>query len=126
MSVTFVPSAVIPPSAKSTAWTISTTVMHSTAVHGPTRTAVSAPPMRWPLVPPPTGKFIICTAKTKAAVSPASGAVRSSSSSRALRRARATVPAARTPVVTDVGGVEESVGYVHVPPATLLAELVCN
>ena len=89
ISVTLVPSAVSPPSAKSTAWTSRTTVMHSTAVHGPTRTAASAPPIRWPLVPAATGKLIICTAKTNAAVRPASGAVRSSSSRRAPRSATA-------------------------------------
>ena len=49
--VMLVPSAVSPPSAKSSAWTISTTVMTSTAVHGPTRVAASAPPRRCPLVP---------------------------------------------------------------------------
>ena len=33
----------------------STTDITRIAVHGPTRTAASAPPMRWPLVPTPTG-----------------------------------------------------------------------
>jgi hypothetical protein len=46
ISVTLVPRAVSPPSANATPWTSRTTVMHSTAVQGPTSTAVSAPPMR--------------------------------------------------------------------------------
>ena len=85
------PSAVRPPSAKSRAWVISTTDITSIAVHGPTRTAASAPPIRWPLVPAPTGKLSICTAKMKAAVRPASGAVRSSSSVRDFFSATAMV-----------------------------------
>ena len=59
ISVMLVPIAVTPPSAMNSAWTSSTTLTHSTAVHGPTRTAASAPPRRWPLVPAATGKFII-------------------------------------------------------------------
>jgi len=42
----FVPSAVTPPSAKSRHCTMNTVLMHSTAVHGPTSTAASAPPRR--------------------------------------------------------------------------------
>ena len=104
MRRTFVPSAVTPPSANRKACTASTTVRHSVAVAGPTSTAARAAPRRWPEVPAPTGKFTICAAKTKTATSPASGAVRSSSSWRAARtRAAPTTPAATTPVATDVG-----------------------
>ena len=88
--VMLVPSAVMPPSAMNSACTSSTTLMHSTPVHGPTSTAASAPPSRWPLVPAPTGKFIIWPAKTNVATRPAIGAVRSSSSRRAPRSATAT------------------------------------
>ena len=77
--------------------------MQSSAVAGPTRTAASAPPSRWPLVPEPTGKLIIWVAKTNVATRPASGAVRSSSSRRALRRASRTPAAATAPVASDVG-----------------------
>src|SRR6476660_7543632 len=101
--VMLVPSAVMPPSAISRACTTSTTDRHSTAVHGPTRTAASAPPIRCPLVPAPTGKLIIWAAKTKVATSPAAGAVRSSSSRRAPRREHATATTATAPVATEVG-----------------------
>ncbi len=101
--VMFVPSADSPPSANSSACTIKTTDTHKTPVQGPTSTAASAPPIRCPLVPTPTGKLIICTAKMKAATRPASGTVRSSSSSRDLRSASRTAPVATAPVTTDVG-----------------------
>ena len=77
--------------------------MHSSPVQGPTRTAASAPPSRWPLVPAPTGKLSIWVAKTNAATRPASGAVRSSSSRRAPRSATPTATAATAPVATEVG-----------------------
>ena len=80
---------------------------------GPTSTAASAPPSRWPLVPDPTGKLSIWVAKTNVATRPASGAVRSSSSRRAPRRA--------SPIADrrdDAGRqrrrrVQEAVGHVH-------------
>ena len=59
----FAPSAVSPPSAKSSACTASTTVITSVPTHGPTRIAASAPPSRCPDVPAATGKLIICAAK---------------------------------------------------------------
>ena len=109
----FTPSAVSPPSANSTPCMSSTTETHSTPVYGPTSIAASAPPSRCPLVPAATGKFSICTAKMKAATSPASGAVRSApatppapapaSSRRAPRRLTATAAAATAPVATDTG-----------------------
>ncbi len=78
---------------------MSTTVTHNVPTHGPTSTAASTPPSRWPLVPLATGKFSICTANTKAAVSPASGICLSSIVSEAfltqtLRPATATAPPA--------------------------------
>ncbi len=102
-SVRFVPSAVNPPSAKSSAWSRSTTDITSTAVHGPTSTAASAPPIRCPLVPAPTGKLTIWVAKMNVAVRPASGACFSSSSSRDFRSATATPAAAAAPVAIEVG-----------------------
>ena len=101
--VMLVPSAVTPPSAISSPCTTSTTARHSTAVQGPTSTAASAPPIRCPLVPAPTGKLIIWAANTKVATRPAIGAVRSSSSRRAPRSDTATAAAATTPVATEVG-----------------------
>src|SRR5690606_36283764 len=58
------PSALSPPSANTSACTTSTPVRHSDATHGPTSTAASAPPSRWPLVPLATGKLSICAANT--------------------------------------------------------------
>ncbi|CAM5374471.1 hypothetical protein STENM327S_04828 [Streptomyces tendae] len=112
MSVMFTPSAVRPPSANRMPCMSRTTETHSTPVQGPTRIAASAPPSRWPLVLAATGKFSICTAKMNAATSPASGAVRSSSSRRAPRRLTAMAPAA---IIGHGGGrgVDESVRYMH-------------
>ena len=98
-----VPRAVIPPSAMKRAWTSRTTPMQRIAVHGPARTAAKVPPSRWPLVPAPTGKFIIWPANTNVATRPAIGAVRSSSSRRAPRSATATPATATAPVASDVG-----------------------
>ena len=113
MSVMLTPSAVSPPSANSTPCMSSTTETHSTPVYGPTSIAARAPPSRWPLVPAPTGKLSIWTAKMNAATRPASGAVRSApppvpepapaSSRRAPRRLTATAAAATTPAAADTG-----------------------
>ncbi len=54
--------------------------------HDPSRTAASAAPRKWPLVPPATGKFSICAAKMNAAVTPSRGTLFSSS----VRPARRT------------------------------------
>ena len=70
MLTTLSPSAVSPPSANSRACTTSTTVTHSAPTYGPTSTAASTPPSRWPLVPLATGKLSICTAKMNAATEP--------------------------------------------------------
>ena len=110
ISVMFVPSAVSPPSANSSPWTRSTVDITSTAVHGPTSAAASAPPSRWPLVPAPTGKFTICTANTKAAVSPASAGPVSRISRFARCRLNPTAPAAIRPVATDVGASKKPSG----------------
>ena len=99
----FVPSAVSPPSANSSACTTSTIAMHSDPTHGPTRIATSAPPSRWPLAPGRIGKLIIWTAKTKAVTSPAIGAVRSSRSARARLAAIASPIAATSPNTAAVG-----------------------
>ena len=107
------PSAVMPPSAKSRHWTRSTTLTQSIPVHGPTRTAASAPPIRWPLVPAPTGKLSICTAKMNAATRPAIGAVLSSSSLRAPTRATPTQADGDDAGGGGRRGVEEAVGDVH-------------
>ena len=108
--VMFVPRAVMPPSAKISACTKRTTLMHSAPVQGPTSTAARAPPSRWPLVPAPTGKLIICPANTNAATRPAIGAVRSSSSSRDFSRATPMPTAATTPVAIDVGASKNPLG----------------
>ena len=54
------PSAVRPPSAKKRACVPSTMARMTTAAQGPTRTAASTPPSRWPLIPGITGKLNIC------------------------------------------------------------------
>ncbi len=59
MFSTFAPSAVTPPSANPNAWATSTTAITRQASHGPSRTAASVAPRKWPLVPPATGKFSI-------------------------------------------------------------------
>ena len=101
ISVMLVPSAVMPAVGEQQALHEQDDASgRAVAVHGPTRTAASAPPSRWPLVPAPTGKFSIWAAKTKVATSPASGAVRSSSSRRAPRRASPT-PTAATAAVAE-------------------------
>src|SRR5512144_526937 len=97
------PRAARPPSAKNRHWTMSTTATHNAPVNGPTSTAASVPPSRCPLVPAATGKFSICTANTKTATRPASGAPRSSSSWRAPLRHAATPAAATAPAATDTG-----------------------
>ena len=63
MLMMFNPSALSPPSANISAWTMITTDTASAPVYGPTRIAASAPPNRCPLVPAATGKFSIWTAK---------------------------------------------------------------
>ena len=103
MLVMLVPSAVTPPSANSSDCTTSTIATHSAPVYGPTRIAASAPPSRCPLTPGRIGKFTICTAKTNAATSPASGTVRSSSSVRARTTQKPTAARATTPNSSDVG-----------------------
>ncbi len=62
----FAPKAVIPPSAKNSACTARTAESTSTAGQGPRMIAHAAPPAKWPVVPPATGKFSICRAKTSA------------------------------------------------------------
>ena len=59
------------------------------AVAGPTSTAASAPPRRWPDVPAPTGKVTICAAKTNTATRPGERGRRG-------RRARAGPPRRQT------------------------------
>jgi hypothetical protein len=103
MTSTFVPRAVSPPSAKRRAWTRKTTVITRIAVHGPTRQAARTPPRRCPDVPAPTGKLIICAAKTNAAVSPASAGPDWRSSASLRRRDNPTAPTAIAPVAREVG-----------------------
>ena len=98
-----VPRAVIPPSAMKSACTSSTVVTQRTPGPGADEDGRHRAAERCPLVPAPTGKFIICPAKTNVATRPAIGAVLSSSSRRAPRRATATPPAATTAVTTEVG-----------------------
>jgi hypothetical protein len=97
------PRALSPPSANSSAWTRRTTDTQTAPTEGPTRIAASAPPSRCPLVPPATGKLSIWTAKTNAAVSPASGTRRSSSTCPARRSETPSPPTATTAAPADVG-----------------------
>ena len=102
MFTTLSPSALSPPSAKSSACTASTTAMHIEPAQGPMSTAASTPPSRCPLVPWATGKLSICTAKMNAAVTAASGTWRSPSWSRLRRVATASVPTATAPTAAEV------------------------
>ena len=94
---TLAPSAEMPPSANANAWTAMTTAITSEASHGPSSTAASVAPRKWPLVPPAIGKLSICAAKMKAARTPSSGTRASSSSTFAIRRAYATAAIASAP-----------------------------
>jgi hypothetical protein len=47
--------------------------MMSIDAHGPSKMEIRAPPIKCPLVPPPTGKLNICAANTKAAITPNNG-----------------------------------------------------
>ena len=69
----FAPRARTPPSAKRKHCTTNTAVMTMMAALGPNRTEISTAPSRCPDVPPATGKFNICAAKTKAAARPSRG-----------------------------------------------------
>jgi hypothetical protein len=60
-------------------------VITSATGAAPSVQASKAPPTRCPLVPTPTGKLIICAAKTKAPITPRSG-MRASVDSRPARR----------------------------------------
>ena len=82
--------------------------------------------MRCPLVPPATGKLSIWVAKTKVATSPASGAMRSSTSRRAPRNAIA-MPAAATPAVaSEVGASRNPSGTCIAKASRSLLHTVCN
>ena len=73
------PSASSPPSAKKSAWTVSTEAMTRKAACGPRRIARIIPPPRCPLDPVPgIVKLIIWEAKMKAPSTPISGIFRSS------------------------------------------------
>ena len=69
----------------------STSVMIQNPTDGPNNRQASIAPRKWPLVPPPIGKLIICAAKMKAADIPARGTNRS-----ANRRLACTIVAAPT------------------------------
>lgn len=104
MFSTLAPSAAIPPSANSTACTASTAATVRQPSHGPSSTAASAAPSRWPLVPCATGKLSICTAKMNAAVTPTSGRRRSSRSLGARRTEHPTTASETTVVATATSG----------------------
>jgi len=67
MLKTFMPKAIMPPSAKNVACIPITKVMLNMAAYGPSNTARKVPPIKCPLVPNAIGKLIICAAKTNAA-----------------------------------------------------------
>ena len=103
MLKTLSPSALNPPSAKSSACKSKTMVIASVAAYGPTKTVARAAPSKWPLVPAATGKLSICTAKINVAVNPARGAVLSSREDLAPLSERATAPAAIAAKAAEVG-----------------------
>ena len=82
-----------PPSWKSSPCTAMTAVITKTAAQGPSTMAASAPPKKWPDVPPATGKLSICAAKMKAAITPISGTCFSPSDLFVLEMAIPTVTA---------------------------------
>jgi len=84
-------------------WTTITDDRITMADAGPTRTAASAAPIRWPLVPAATGKLTIWAANTNAATSPARASDSSRSRRRATRRATPTLPTVMPAAAADVG-----------------------
>ena len=66
----FAPMTTRPPSWKTMACRATTAVKATTAAQGPRTMAASAAPIRWPDVPPATGKFNICAANMNAAMTP--------------------------------------------------------
>src|SRR3954453_1435881 len=69
-------------------------VITTLAAAGPRVQDSRAPPTKWPLVPAPTGKLIICAAKTNAPITPSSGAFNSSKPRCARRATNPTTGAA--------------------------------
>ena len=98
------PSAVRPPSPKSRHCTISTAPMTTAPAQGPSMIAASVPPIRWPETPSPTGKLIICAAKTNAAIVPIKTVVRSPSRLSSFRSPTANPAAATTAVAAATRG----------------------
>src|SRR5271157_2235382 len=105
MLTKFAPRAVTPPSPKSRHWTISTAAMTTAPAHGPSSTADSTPPSRWPEIGSGnSGKLTIWAAKTKADIVPISTGVRSPSCVRSLQRQTARPPAPTRPVAEATAG----------------------
>ncbi len=61
------PSEVIPPSPKTRHWMVRMAVIINMAAYGPSSMVANAAPIRWPVVPPPIGKFNIWATKMPAA-----------------------------------------------------------
>ena len=84
---------------------IKTVLIAKVAAQGlPKTTDAIAPPNKWPLVPPATGKLIIWAANTKAVVKPMIGACRSPRLARVRFRATAITAALAMPVAMATGG----------------------
>ena len=107
-------------------------VITTAAPDGPRVHANSAAPTRWPLVPIPTGKLIICAANTKAPRTPSSG-IRLSSKSREARRAISPKAGMLMASITAHTGVDRKLsgiciglpyGSTILPSVRLLARLV--
>src|SRR5580704_3350203 len=113
---TLAPRARRPPSPKTRHCITRTEVIAMTAADGPRSTAASAPPTRWPEVPPATGKLIICAEKTKAAVTPIRGTARDP------KRARVLVAAAPTPA-TPSAAHETATGVERKPSGTCMVRI---
>ena len=67
------PKVVSPPSWNIKHCTIKTKLKTIAPTYGPKVTEANAPPKKCPEVPPRTGKFNICAAKIKAAITPIKG-----------------------------------------------------
>ncbi len=102
MLKTFAPSASTPPSAKMRHCTKSTIDMTRTPAPGPSSTDASTAPIRWPDVPPTTGKFSICPTKMNAAESPMIGTILRDMCRWTRGSARATAAMDNTEVATIV------------------------
>src|SRR5581483_10348827 len=100
--------------------------MTKAAAAGPSTIARRAPPSRCPLVPGPTGKLIICAAKTNAPITPSKGMRRSCVSRCARRATQATVGALATSSAIHTGVLRNPSGICIEELQTQRRHAVCS